>query len=128
VTENTSILTELAGRSGEKPPVAGDVAERLRAGQTALTRRWLQLQDLEDWTEKQETLFWLNYDKWDRMERQARESGRIAGCPIGPDGCHKDAPIRCGHCAGGNVVHTPDMPADSKDGQAALFSLGGGRH
>lgn len=125
---NDPLLDALEGRPVETRSVDGDVAERLRVGQEWLTRKWVQLRDIEDWTEDQETLFWLNYEKWDRMERQARQSGRIAGCPIGPEGCHKDAPIRCDHCAGENVVHTSDMPVDSKDGQAALFSLGGGQH
>jgi hypothetical protein len=99
--------------------IDSDVAERLRAGQERLTRTWLWLQDLEEWPEDREFKFWLNYEKWDRMEREAREAGQIEGCPIGPGGCHEDAPIRCGHCASEQVPHTPDMPADAPAAQTA---------
>ncbi|MCH7800795.1 MAG: hypothetical protein IIC24_04530 [Chloroflexi bacterium] len=118
-----SILEMVEGRSGEKRIIAVDVAERLRVGQDRLTRMWLRLRDLEDWTEKQEFNFWLNYEKWDRLERQARESGQIEGCPIGPKGCHEDAPIRCDHCAGEKAVHTSDMPGDGSQGQAVRIMI-----
>jgi len=108
-----TLLDALEGRSEPKRTIDGDVAERLRAGQERLTRTWLWLQGLEEWTEGQEFKFWLNYEKWDRMEREAREAGEIEGCPIGPGGCHEDAPIRCGHCASEKVIQTPDVPADA---------------
>jgi hypothetical protein len=148
-----SILDILEGRSEPNRSIAGDVAERLCAGQKRLTRTWLWLQDLEDWSEDQEFKFWLNYEKWDRMEREAREAGQIEGCPIGPEGCNEDAPIRCGHCAGEKVDHTPDIPADApaahtarvvddrkdspkiadvevdtKTGQSSMFSMAGRGH
>jgi hypothetical protein len=145
-----SILDVLEGRSEPKRSIDGDVAERLRVGQGRLTRTWLRLQDLEDWPEGQDFKFWLDYEKWDRMERQAREAGQIEGCPIGPGECHEDAPIRCGHCASEKVVQTPDMPADAPaakavddrkeppkvpdvevdkvTGQTAMFSLAGQIH
>ena len=118
---NRSILDILEGRSESERPVAGDVADRLRAGQQALIKKWTRLRDLEEWTEEQEFFFWLSYEKWDRLERQARETGQIEGCPIGPEGCHEDAPIRCGCCAGGEVVHTPDMPMDAPATQTSRF-------
>ncbi len=116
-----SILNALEGRSEPKRPIAGDVADRLRAGQQALVKKWTHLRDLEEWTEEQEFFFWLSYEKWDRLERQAREAGQIEGCPIGPEGCHENAPIRCGCCAGENVVHTPDMPTDTPATQTSRF-------
>jgi hypothetical protein len=145
-----TLLEALEGRSEPKRTIDGDVAERLRVGQERLTRTWLWLQDLEEWPEKQEFDLWLNYEKWDRMEHQAREAGQIEGCPIGPEGCDEDAPIRCGHCASEQVAQTPDVPADApaskaiddrKDppkvpdvevnaetGQTAMFSLAGQIH
>ena len=54
-------------------------------------------------------------DAWVETERVARDSGQLEGCPIGPDGCDPDAPVRCGHC-GGRV------------GLEVLFGIGYRRH
>ena len=98
---------------------------RLRAGQDWLVKTWVELREVDVWPPEREAAFLRSYDSWDFLERHARADGKLQGCPIGPRGCHPDAPIRCGHCARALVNPQPQASeSEAVPGQGTLFDIG----
>ena len=123
-----TILSDLTGRPPEPRNTRVDL-ERLRAGQRWLTRTWRSLRDLDNWPPGDGPEFYRSLDAWDVMERSARDSGQLEGCPIEAGGCDPDAPVRCGHCARATVdgPREADEP-EAAPGQGTLFGVGRGTH
>jgi hypothetical protein len=63
-----------------------------------LVERWRYMRDRLDMAEVAEKKFAHRLVAWDEWDLELREKFSYEGCPIGPRGCHMDAPVMCRSC------------------------------